>query len=310
MKKVLLVALTHQNAFRLARLIWAARTQFPANLDVHGMVVCNSTDPSYAAQAQQVAQQFNWMFRETTSNGMPGKGKNSVLDIFSKMDGYDYLFLVDGDDFLYPTAFQQIEQLLRIGADVVGFLTNDIIDNVLYKDQKREPLTSDLYLYSWFDDQVRWPAKPELTSKLDLSQPLGQQTTPDRIVLLSKKAAVLLRCSEKLPVYEDYVLSLRAKAAMLRGELSYVQSGTTYAYVYDKTNDNSVCKQFDREYSGNWSSHDLVFREELGDDLILLLKSSPLDVPFVEINHPKAFDTNGKIQFLRYVLSDQFNTAK
>ena len=113
----------------------------------------------------------------------------------------------------------------------------------------------------------------------------------------------MLRCSEKLPVYEDYVLSLRARIAMLRGELTYTHCGTTYLYVYDKTDDNSVCKEFDRAHNGNWSAYDSTFREELGEDLPLLMQTQAHDVPFVQINHPNDFTTGNKLHFLSYVLS-------
>lgn len=305
-KTILLAALTHRDSKKLSRLIWSAQNQFPANIVVEGLVVCNSNDLDYVEEARRVAVDAGWMFRSTPSNGMPGRGKNSVLELFAQSSGYDYLFLMDGDDFLYPTAFDQIEQLTRVGSDVVGLLTNDVIDTRFFEGQSHLELFKDVYLYTWFDEQVRWPADLMLKEKLVLSNPLGEQTTPDRVVLFSKKAAATLRCSEQLPVYEDYVLSLRARAAMIRGEISYTQSGTTYVYVYDKTDEGSVCKQFDRKHKGDWSVHDSTFRGELLDDWVVLNSSSPCDVPFIMINHPSRFTTDGKTQFLRCVMTNMW----
>lgn len=303
MKKVLLVALVHHNADKLTRLIWSAHSQIQANLQVAGLVVCNTTNPAFVSEARDVATRFGWMFQQTESNGMPGKGKNSALELFLQTSGFDYMFLMDGDDFLYPTAFGQIEQLTRVGSDVIGLLTNDIIETQVLEGQSHIPISGGKYLYSWFDEQVRWPCLESQKPRLDLSKPLGEQNTPDRIVLFSRKAAEMLRCSEKLPVYEDYVLSLRARIAMLRGELTYTHCGTTYLYVYDKTDSTSVCKEFDRTHNGNWSAYDSTFREELGEDLSQLLQTQAHDVPFVQINHPTEFTTRNKLQFLSYVLS-------
>ena len=42
------------------------------------------------------------------SNGKPGKGHNSLLDIFKSEPEYEYLLILDGDDFYYPCALERI----------------------------------------------------------------------------------------------------------------------------------------------------------------------------------------------------------
>lgn len=303
MKKLLIAALTHQDEIRLERLIVSVAVQYQSIFEVTGLVVCNTTDESYPEKAKKVANTFGWKFIETESNGKPGKGKNSVIEYFQKHSEYEYLLMMDGDDMLYPTALHQLEAIIRGGADVVGLLTNDIVDTEFYINCGHVRLGEKFFLYSWFDQQVQWTAQCETEGKADRSRPLGEQNTPDRIVLISRKAA-FLRCSEELPVYEDYVLSLRAQASMLQDRLTYVHTGSTYIYVYDKTNNKSTCKMFDRQHSGNWSAYEDVFRKEIEDLNPVLLDFETKEVPFVTIQNPKNFNTEMKLKFLSHMFYD------
>lgn len=67
----------------------------------HTTVVINTTDKEYEA----IAQEWCWKNKinsvVTESNGMPGKGKNAVLNHFID-SSYDYMVQIDGDDFLQP----------------------------------------------------------------------------------------------------------------------------------------------------------------------------------------------------------------
>ena len=44
----------------------------------------------------------------TESNGKPGKGHNSLLELFKNKIEFDYLIPIDGDDFLYPFALKRL----------------------------------------------------------------------------------------------------------------------------------------------------------------------------------------------------------
>lgn len=49
----------------------------------------------------------------TESNGRPGKGHNSILQIFKNEIQYDYLLTLDGDDFYYPLAIERINMIQK-----------------------------------------------------------------------------------------------------------------------------------------------------------------------------------------------------
>lgn len=303
MKKLLVCALTSRDPARLARLIQSVCGQYPCpHITWSGLVVCNTLDADYSREALVVACAYGWDFAVTKSNGKPGKGKNSALELFSKLPNteHDYLLLLDGDDFLYPTAFQQIHRLLLSQPDVVGLQTNDTIENVVYPNMSCTQLADDKYLYSWFNQQQNLYALPQYWGKVDRSRTLGEHSTPDRIILFSKDAANVLRCSEELPVYEDYVLSLQAQYRMLMGHLVYINTATTYIYVYDKSMDVSTCKLFDKEV-GDWSAPNDVFLQSIKHLEPILADFHASEVPFVTIPLPSAtqFSTEDRIQYLQ-----------
>jgi hypothetical protein len=293
--KLLVCALTSQDTDRLNRLLFSAHNQ-KKKFDYAGVVMVNSLDKDYFVEAKKVADKYGWMCIGSESNGRPGKGKNACLTFFGEYDhGYDYMLLIDGDDFLYPTAFEQLEKLVKFKPDIVGLQTNDIIEKIYRPNNKHIQLTHNSYLYSWFDEMKNWHEEfPELSDYQ--KKMLGEVVTPDRIVLLSKQAAKLLRCSETLPVYEDLTMSLQARYYSKNGNLNYINTSDTYIYVYDKTHESSVCKVYDKTHNGDWSVYDIMFREDIKNIESEIKDFRAMDVPFVNCTKP-TFSIEDKKKF-------------
>lgn len=287
--KIVVCALTSSDAPRLERLIRSAKANTGHSVEWQGIVVCNTKNEQYPPLAEKVANDHQWHFYCTESNGKPGMGKNSALDIFTRnYQDYDYLILMDGDDFLYPTAFQQIERVIcKTGCDVLGLQTNDILDTLVYKDTTGITLMLDqkqVHLYSWFDNQYNIYALPAQYHKVDRkNSKLGKHSTPDRIILFSHEAASRLSCSIELPVYEDYVLSLNAQSEYLKGNLVYFNTSSTCIYIYDKTGETSTCKQYNKDVNGDWGAHDELFKAEVAALEPTLGDFHAAEVPFVFI---------------------------
>jgi hypothetical protein len=286
--KILVCALTSNDGPRLRRLIASVNRNKGYESEVHGVVSCNTLSETYPAQAAAIASEFGWAFHQSESNGMPGKGKNGALQHFGEeWPDFDYLILMDGDDFLYPTAIAQIERVInRTSCDMMGLQTNDILDKLFYPNTNKIDLefpTGRVHLYSWFDKQYNIYGLPDQYHKVVRTDKLGKHSTPDRIILFSHKAASVLRCSEKLPVYEDYILSLHAQAEYIVGNLNYVNTSSNCIYVYDKTGETSTCKEYNKKVNGDWSSHDELFKEEIQALEPTLCDFHAAEVPFVFI---------------------------
>ena len=79
--------------------------------DFHIMIVINTNDESFYQDTIKHYQNNDKIKKiiRTNSNGYPGKGHNSVLELFNKFLTYDYLVMIDGDDFLFPNALSRID---------------------------------------------------------------------------------------------------------------------------------------------------------------------------------------------------------
>lgn len=306
--KLLVCALTSHDATRLNRLIESVKL---CGYDTAGLVVCNTLDREYPQLAQHVARMHGWDFVETESNGMPGKGKNSALSVYAEhYSDFDHLLLMDGDDFLYPCALSYIARLVKTHrCDLLGLQTNDILDHTVFTGlngrvvQMREGQTN---LYSWFTQQRNLYSLPEFYHKVDRSLKLGEHSTPDRIILFSREVAAKVRCSEKLPVYEDYVLSLNAQALYLSGRARYINVSTTSIYVYDKTGQTSTCKEYDSQVAGDWAAHEELFKDEIAQYEPALGDFHASEVPFVYLHDKQTAVPDFKLAFLQLFLANSF----
>lgn len=289
---IVVCALTSNDTTRLERLIVSAvnSVQHCSQVRMHGLVVCNTLDEDYPRSARSIAYEHGWEFVQTESNGRPGKGKNSALKYFAENYPSHYmLLLMDGDDFLYESALGLLEKIAtRTGCDVLGLQTNDIVERLEIPGYSGVRFTVDnevRYLYSWWNVQGNLYAMPEHYQKVVRTNRLGDHSTPDRIILFSHRAAKTLRCSEQLPVYEDYILSLNAQKEYLTGNLKYFNTSTTHIYVYDKTNESSTCRVYDKEANGDWSVHEQLFKQEVADLEPYLEGFHASEVPFIYVDH-------------------------
>ena len=95
--------------------------------NVGRVVVCNTLDLDHIPLSKAIVEQYGWTFVVTESNGTCSKGKNSVLDYFATTD-YDYLTLIDGDDYFEPKSLSILENVIaKHDPDVVGLIGSSAI---------------------------------------------------------------------------------------------------------------------------------------------------------------------------------------
>ena len=76
------------------------------------ILVINTLNNTYINDVKKEFENINIEIIETQSNGKPGMGHNSLFTIFKNKPQYDYLIPIDGDDFLYPYALQQLSKTI------------------------------------------------------------------------------------------------------------------------------------------------------------------------------------------------------
>ena len=136
--KFLLCILTSSNEKLLRVSYESLLHQNNHNLDYTIVIVVNSLNPEYYNDVCVEFQSDNVEIIQTQSNGKPSMGHNSVIKLFKNRIQYDYMLLLDGDDFLYPSALEQLEKCFKIhthidmislkSIDKLKYIENDELD--------------------------------------------------------------------------------------------------------------------------------------------------------------------------------------
>lgn len=287
MPKLLTTILTSEDLPRLERCIKSLMQSEP-----DCMVVCNSTNSQFQIDAEKLCAKFPVKFVNTESNGKLGKGKNAVLEQFNKTD-YDYLFQVDGDDFVYPGAIKKVNDIInRHDFDVLALTESEVWDGT---DLHRinEWITTDKFrdkinkILATFD--------PENLMKAVQNCKIGEEITDDksglhRVIVWSKKAATKFRFDENLMV-ADSPGYLDLKLMHLREEIKLELTNAKSIYIYDQTIQTAI------------SSYDLLMdvakyvwnQEDLGLTTDLFLDIIEIDEKITHKERLEYLKKNSKI---------------
>ena len=219
MTRVLLTILTHHDLPRLERAVTSAKRQRRArSIAVESLVVVNTLDGRYEKAVREACARWGVKALATDSNGKPGRGKNACLDAFLSSDA-EYLYQLDGDDFLYPTWARSVEAHLRRipGLDALGIVPLDCVGSsegfswTLPDGSTKAGVWTASDVYPWEG------AGPGRSPLWDVSL----SASPDMVRLVSRETALIWRFDEDLAVGEDHLMSLRLLASHIRGDLRY-----------------------------------------------------------------------------------------
>ena len=287
MPKLLTTILTSEDLPRLERCIKSLMQSEP-----DCMVVCNSTNSQFQIDAEKLCAKFPVKFVNTESNGKVGKGKNAVVEQFNKTD-YDYLFQVDGDDFVYPGAIKKVNDIInKHDFDVLALTESEVWDGT---DLHRinEWITTDKFrdkinkILATFD--------PENLMRAVQNCKIGEEITDDksglhRVIVWSKKAATKFRFDENLMV-ADSPGYLDLKLMHLREEIKLELTNAKSIYIYDQTIQTAI------------SSYDLLMdvakyvwnQEDLGLTTDLFLDIIEIDEKITHKERLEYLKKNSKI---------------
>ena len=89
-------------------------------------IIINTKNEEFYIDAFKYFQDKSVQFLRTESNGSPGKGHNSVIqNCKNYQNDYDYFLNIDGDDFLYPTAFTRLSKYIEYNPDALFLCFHD-----------------------------------------------------------------------------------------------------------------------------------------------------------------------------------------
>jgi hypothetical protein len=183
----------------------------------------------------------------TESNGKPGKGHNSLLEIFKREIKYDYLLILDGDDFYYPLAIERINLLREKTNFDVFFLAGNT------KLKKKNNLT---HINNSYDVNINYYFY-EVKNVANMSSGYNDIiATPYRLISLNREIFKIYEklFDEDMQLYDDYYTFLLIYNLYKKNnfnELDNIKIYTVndpYIYLYNTFNDVSVSKNSQVEH--------------------------------------------------------------
>ena len=220
------------------------------------VIIINSLDVDYYNQVLQEFKNIDVEIIHTKSNGKPGMGHNSCIDIFKKKLQFNYLIHIDGDDFLYPYAFHQIYKALiqtkknNKYADILVLQGNDLIS---WYNQSTS--SSDIFLNNCFYliKQDEYPQNKWIFNKDIINiNPFKNNAfiTPIRSFLYSRNIFNLnidhLFCN-KCFILDDYLFYLHFINIFINNNLNISIINSNHIYLYNDCNISSVQKTYNIE---------------------------------------------------------------
>jgi len=173
----------------------------------------------------------------TESNGKPGKGHNSVLRVFAHHLRYEYLIMVDGDDYLYPYAIQRINNVYsKCNSDMIALVGG----SALACNRKD-------FIYSLNDDiTLQYAYKLHVCREPIKRIGKGYNNTiatPFRLLSSNRKVLDIYKTlyHENMYMYDDYYMFLILyKEIFDHNRLNVLLLHDSYIYLYNNCNTLSV----------------------------------------------------------------------
>lgn len=244
------------------------------------VIILNTLDEEYAKELYRSEISTVYPIVRTESNGLAGKGHQSVIDYFLTTD-CTHLIKIDGDDFLLPNGHQKIVDTFKKNPsiDVLGLLGDVVrarsqdgwntfsVDDMTFQDIiVGTGVTVEPEVFEWLH---RWTSVAG-----------NENFYWDRIVAFSRKGAENTKYSEDLWVAVDTQMNCSLKLKAYKGELNYTQLLDRSIYMYDRifsivsksTLDNST--ELCEKYFSRFTEEEQDLLEEyfltliVGDDTI------------------------------------------
>ena len=304
MVKILITLLTSSKLDYLKQAIKCVEEQLCHNLDIKLIIVVNTLKENYYQKVKDEIK--NYEIVRTKSNGRPGKGHNSLFEVFKKAKDCDYLVPVDGDDFLYPTALRNIEQYTKYKPDALVFPYCDSIKEDYPDNNLSFPIKQNFYLYHRHfltRDKVK-----ELWLQTNLSpfkKGINGTNAGGRLCLLSRKGLALnIHYGEDMKLFDDIHPFLQLfEAATLKNDYNIFLINDYNIYLYNKLNEDAASLHFKPE---DRKEEEENFSKSVKNKF-LSIRNWQLENTFNFLECDDGFTIDDKIKFCRK-LADNLNT--
>ena len=185
----------------------------------------------------------------TESNGSPGKGHNSVLNIFYKDYRYDNLIMLDGDDFLFPNAIQRINNIRTAeNSDVISLYGNTKIcinNDCNYRKLKGQSDDSiSIYRLHFHYNIEECKSIHRLDEEFNTTL-----ATPGRLLCVNRKllSKYIQLYDERMYTYDDFMMTVLLYKEDKNPQFNITHISDPYIYLYNAANEDSVSYKYTNE---------------------------------------------------------------
>lgn len=249
--QILITLLTSSKIDYLIDLYNSIINQIDTNITYDIVIIVNTLLPDYYKQVDEYFKKYNnCKIIQTISNGLPGKGHNSVIDYFRQHAKYDYLIPIDGDDFLYPYFLHRMEYYLEKKPDVLNLMFSDILSNTY---SATNAFHINIFNKAVLNYNVEDITVHQYYTILSLfNNNINNTLVPGRIIMLSRKAVSYpIYYNEMFTMYEDIIIFLQVFELFKQNKLKLFNILDSNLYLYNCINTSSVSKnqnsiQFER----------------------------------------------------------------
>lgn len=308
--KFLLCILTSSNEKLLKVSYESALNQNNHNLDYTIIIIVNSLNPKYYQNVCEEFKDIDVEIIETESNGRPGKGHNSVINVFKNRIQYDSMLLLDGDDFLYPSALEQLEKCFKNeghidmitlkSTDKLKYIDNNDLDFFDINLNNNFCISSKIYvehkLYPWNNEHMGFSNFYQ-----------NSLCTPIRLFMIHRNLFKYHNDDlfhEECKLYDDYLTFLYFIRYSFHPYLKCFIIPGKYIYLYNSININSVTHNNDNE-------NDIEFYKKLkiefSDCLNYLPDWNLTKLPTLYISHKYDINYDYNINEENYSISMNLN---
>lgn len=265
------------------------------NYDIY--IVVNTLNDNYFNEVIKYFNDKDVTIIRTKSNGRPGRGHNSVLEIFNEKKEYDYLFSLDGDDFLYPCAFRHIEQYITSKkVDILMLMYHDTLDT-----KKKTHIQT----YFLIENKVNLIYNIPKTMNNDwlktksinpFENPIYKLNTYGRMILISRKTLQYnLHYDENCKLYDDFILSMQILNLAYQKKLNIFRTSDTNIYIYNTINIQSATNNFSLN---DFEEEDNYFKNSIKNKFSLIKDWDLTKIPFITIKNDPLFTYNDKFNYI------------
>lgn len=291
---ILITILTSYNEYILLETYKSIINQIDHTLKYTVIIVVNSLNEKYFEDVKVLFEKnkIDIEIIETTSNGKPGMGHNSLLKIFQMKTQYDYLIPIDGDDFLYPYALHQLSKILIYNPQIIVGGNEDTISN--FKELYNE------YNCVYLNNKYFYYIEPNILIKKQFS--LYNKGTPCRLILINRcifEYNIDKYYCENCKVFDDYLFYLHVLYLSYTTDLNIYYISLKNIYLYYKAHISSVCYQNSNDCEDDLDSliNTFPLLKMLNENKVILKLQTLYISNYKNTNIEYTFNTNNLINY-------------